>query len=521
MTAPLEREFAVFERGEMREEILRNFRLALRQFNDPATGQPFTEDQIRRVTMFGSRFYAEAEGVDLVGLAHQKRDEFLATQLRIDRAASPFLIDYHGALWGQELLAAAGGSGPVLAKANVGVVWNGSTTVPDPLAVTGRDPAGNRYQVFIGGATPGSGQIPLTLVGITKGRGTNPPTGTVITWENPPIGAQPTATVTSDFTGGLDRETDQDYAKRLMSRIRHKPGSGNWSDFRTTARAVSVAVDDAFVYPCAWHAGSVAVVVVQKRGTTRGPLAKIPGVALLTQITQALVPPGSPTIPGRAYVVVLAPVATYANAAMQLDMKRASALGWTDLNPWPLYSNAFPSGSVVSNVTSQTLFQIQASTDPTIGVVPSLMHWQRSDSSFQKLNVASVVWAGGTTYTVTLAAAPDAPHVIALGDVISPDTARRDLIAGAASDYFDELGPGEMVASNDVRFARAYRNPEPAEERPMRAGQQIVSRVSDAFGFALADAFLAYVNPAAPALPPSNSAPRLLVLGAFGVYPLT
>jgi hypothetical protein len=524
MTAPLERDFQTFARGEIREEILRGFRLALRLFPDPATDQPFTEDQIRRVTMFGSRFYAEADAIDLVGLGHQKRDEYLATQLRIDRAASPFLVDFHGALWGEAPLPATGGTGNVTALANSGVVWLGSTTVPDPLAVSGRDPAGNVYQVFVGGVTPGSGQITLTLVGVSTGRGTNPVAGTIITWENPPVGAQPTATVDADFVGGLDRETDEQFAARLGARIRHKPGAGNWSMLRDLARQISNAVDDAFVYPTALHAGSVLVAVTAKRGETLGPLARVPSLALLTTVTGALVPPGSPEVPARAFVVVTGIAVQSTPLVVQLAQRLGSPSGWTDEEPWPSYTASFPAGVAISaiNVGGDPLvFDVQTDSTTPSGAPKALMHWQVSTSTFQSLSVASVAFVAGTTWRVGLTVVPSAPHVLAVGDLISPDMTRRDLVGQAVVDYFDELGPGEVVASSDIRASRAYRNPEPSEERPSRAGQQVVSRIADALGPTLAAAFLNPIIGSTPLLPADVAdGPSLLVLGKFAVYDL-
>jgi hypothetical protein len=523
VAAPAEREWTIYRRGEHREAILRDLREGLRGQLDPDTGQPFTEDTLRRVTAKGSRFWREADSIDLALLGVEKRDEWFAQQLHIDRSATGWLESYHGRLWGEPRLPAFGGSGTAAATGIAGTTWPGSTTVPDSFALVARDTAFNRYQVLVTAVANGSGEATVTLVGIDGGDETNVEAGELLTWESPPPGSTPQLTVISTFRGGLDSETDAAWAKRLFDRVRHKPASGNWSHVRTYARAASVSVEDAFVYPCAFHAGSELVAITQKRGSAAGPLARIPEVGVLAAVTTALVPPASALIPGRVFAVVVPPVPQSSNLVVQLAQPLGSTAGWTDIEPFPPINGA--AAVAITTLSSQTDFRITTSGAGLLAVSPSsdvhLMVWDVASSSFESLAVQTVTDIGGGVYRVQLSLAPS--HTLALGDWISPDMTRRAVLAAAVSTYFDSLGPGEVVSlTADERSSRAYRNPVPSEEYPQRAGQSVVSLITEALGTPVADATLAAVSVATPSVPIDPAlGPSLLVAGKFAAYHLT
>lgn len=528
MTSPAEREYAVFRRGEVRESILRDLREGLRLRTDPDTGLPFTEDVIRRATARGSRFHREADSDDLVLLGVQKRDEFFAQQVRIDRAGSAFLRNYHARLWGESYLPAFGGAGNVSAHGVAGTLWQGSTTIPDPFAVQGTDIAGNRYQVVSSGTADASGNAQVTLIAIDGGEVTNIEVGAKIKWVNPPPGSDPEATVVdNDFAGGLDAETDADFAARLSSRVRHKPASGNWAHFRAFAREASVSVEDAFVYPCAFHAGSVLVAITQKRGSTEGPLGRVASLSVLAAVTARLVPPAAPVIPGQAHVVVVPVQTEPSDLVVQLAQPFGSSAGWRDLEPFPLVNTA-GAAVTITTLSSQQDFQVTASgagqlpngvAGPLAGV--HLMVWDEPSSSFESLEVSTVEDLGAGVYRVLLSQAPD--HTLALGDWISPDMARRDALSVALTAYFDSLGPGEVIDLDaDERSVRAFRNPVPSEELPARAGQSSITTITEALGNPVSDATLASISLSDPSLPADPiDGPNLIVAGQFAVYPLS
>jgi hypothetical protein len=145
------------------------------------------------------------------------------------------------------------------------------------------------------------------------------------------------------------------------------------------------------------------------------------------------------------------------------------------------------------------------------------MVWRESASSFTELLVSSVTSAGGGLYDVALTAAA----TVSVGDRISPDTSRRDAIAQALRDYFDGLGPGELVATTDARWDRAARFPDPAEEWPQRAGQSVIGALQTAVGGGLADGLVTSISATTPGLPTDVVlGPKKLVLGKVGIYDL-
>lgn len=528
MTAPTELEFHVFRRGEVREIILANFRNGLRAKIDPETGITFAETTIKRVTQEGSRFYVEADSDDLIMMALGKRAEFLSQQLSHDRAGHAFLEDRHAVLWDEPFLPGFSATGTVLATGAPGTTYIGSTSVPDELATFGVDPRGNRFQVFIGGVADANGEVELTLASIDTGSETNIEVDTVIRWSNPPIGSDPEATVIDqDFTGGQPPENDQDYIDRLGSRIRHKPAAGNDAQFRAWAREASVSVEDAFIYPCAFNAGSVLVVVTQKRGGTSGPSARLPSAGVLTAVEDRIVPPASPVVPPHVHVVVIAPQTRSTNMVLLLSLLKGSGSGWEDVEPFPSSRGAL-SAVAITTLTTQQDFRITAGAagqlpagvaGPITGV--HLMVWNDATSAFERLIVNTVTDVGGGVYHVLLTSAPG--KILALGDYISPATNRRDAIAQGANEYFDSLGPGEVVdLTTDVRGSVAFRRPIPSEEFPSRAGQSIITFISEALGSALADAQLDVISVSTPTVPTDPlDGPELIVPGKLNVLPLT
>lgn len=512
-----DREFAVFRRGEQRELVLAIYRNALRSQTNPDTGLTFTEEEIAAATAKGSKKWGEADADDILGQVDQQRALWLADQVRVDRSGTSWLRQHHGQQWGEEPLDATGGSGNCAATATAGSVFVGSTTIPDAAAAYATDPAGKRYQVTATVTTPGSGTATLRLAGIDTGSDTNIASGTVLTWAgNQPGGADATFTTSEDFTGGTDDETDAEFARRLMARIRHKPAAGNPSHFRSWAREASNSVEDAFVYPCAQHAGSVIVVVTQKRANTTGPEARIPNLTTLDAVRAYIVPPASDVVPAQANVLVLPPVAEPSDVLMTLAMVKGRTAGWADYEPWPVYHTTVSS---VTHVSSQTSIRIHCDDPLPSGVTaPALMVWNEDESAFESLNVTSVTSFGGNEYTVTLS--QSASFTIAVGDYVSPDTEQRDAIAEAAQTYFDERGPGEVVDLDaDPRGHRAFRFPEPYEEWPQLAGSSISTTMQDALGVALASADLISMSGTSPTLPTDPIVgPSMLTLGKLAVY---
>jgi hypothetical protein len=529
-----ERMFPIFRRGQVRDEaLLRAFRNHLRDLIDPDTGALFTEDKIKTITQRGSRFYLEADAIDFVGLALQKRARWMANQTRPKWANTEYLEQVHGPLWiPTGRLPATGGSGLATATAAAGAVFPGSTVLGAPAAAVAVSEDGSQFQVLVTETVPvGATTVVLTLQCIDTGINTNPEAGATLTWDkNFPVSAELTFPVLSDFTGGYDEETDAEFADRIEEVMSHRPACGNGAHFLAWARECSTAIETAFIYSCAWHAGSVLVCITQKRGDTEGPNARTdvaPGTLIAAR--NYLVPPASPVVAERAHVVVVAPNEQPADLALQVSLGYGTVGGWSDVDPWPTYTVGYPAGVIVTSIISATKFTV-ATNSPLPGVgagvltgadAPQLMIWDEAHSAFIELDVKSVDTTVALVATIELNTAPTG-YTTATGDLISPHTDRLDILAGSLTAYFDGLGPGEVVDLDvDPRGGRAYRYPTPAQQYPMRAGEAVITRVLEALGGVAPDASLPYISINEPTLPGDVvDGPNIVTLGEVGVYPL-
>lgn len=542
LASPVDREFLVMERGFIRDRvILANFRAGLRQQVNPRTGQLFTEDEIARATRPGSRWYVEAEAIDDYGQGRQRNALWLADQIRAERASSRWLVEYHGRPRGLEPLPATGGSGTVQIDGTPGTLVVGSTQLGSPSAHIARDPAGNIYQAFETAPIANTGRVVLLLHAVSTGANTNIPPGTTLTWIRRDPNMAPTCRVVGErFRGGTDRETDAEYLDRILSDIRYKPAAGNDAQVRSWARQSSNAVEEGFVYPCAFHAGSVVIALTAKRGTGLGPLARFPNAGVLSQGISYLTPPLSPVMPSRSFVVVLDPNPEPTDLQMRLSLPRGSEVGWLDPDPFPSFHTTAPS---VTSVTSQTDFVITCLGDPTLPAsvpgatlvgaeAPAMMIWDDDRSRFSMLPVASVEDLGGNQYRVILSSTPgtDLPGAdipgnqfqLQAGQLISPATVRHEVIALAIEEYFDELGPGQLFdVESDSRGGRCIRFPDVADERGFRAGSVVASRVIEALGGSAANSVLERISKTEPSYPATiMDGPHQLTLGKVGIYHL-
>lgn len=529
MTAPAAREFPLRRRGEIRDLILDTFRAGLRNRVNPETGDLFTEDEIARATQAGSRWHRQAQGIDDYGQGEQRRALFLADQLQIDRASTAWLENFHARQWDENgkngRLAATRASGDALVEGTTGVHVNASTTVPDNTAYIARSPSGKRYQVFIGGDIPSEG-LTCKLVAMDPGKDTNLDAGTVLTWVMRDPAMKPQCVATSDFTGGTDQETDAEWAQRMLDGIREKQGAGNNPQQRAWARKSSNAIEDAFVYPCAFHAGSMLICVLQKRSSS-APDSRIANPLVLGDAIAYLTPPASPVQPPVPIMLVTTAQQIDSDAYVKLSLRRGVLGGWTDGVPWPTFTAPIP--PYITTLTSQTEFTIYSPADDELpggasslsyDLAPHIMVWDADTSSFESMEVQSVTDAGSNNFDVVLSRPP--VITLELGDRISPDTSRRDAIAAAFVAYFDSRGPGELFDSTiDLRASRALRYPSINVTKPHTISEELATLVQQAAGATASS--LAYANPTDPLYPTAANladGPNMLTLDQAGVYAL-
>lgn len=518
--APAETFFPTDARGAARGKFLASFRYGLRALTNPDTKLPFTDAEIALATNEKSDAYRRADALDIVLFSMQQRGLYLSQQWDPRRANTSMLQNVHGYLWDLQYLAESGGSGTIVAKCNPLTTFVGSTTFGDPTALKLTDPGQKTYQVlFTKQAGISDTEVELSVAALDGGAATNLVAGTKLTWTNPPLGALGQPVVLTDFAGGGAKETDRQFAERILRRIRHKPGAGNRAQFRQWAEESSRnAVQSAFVYSCAFNAGSVLVAVVQRRGAVAGPTGGTPSVGTLATVTEYLV-----VVPEHVHVVVTGwtPVAT--DMVLEVSMPVGIDAGWADLQPWPKTTLGAPATITGLNIGADPLtFRLDANgVLPTSATQPQIMLWDDTRSRWEKLFVASTFHVGGGIYHVTLSQLP--AKTLALDDVVSPYTARAEALALAIEAFFDSLGPGQIVdvtpLSADPRRPRAARFPPPNEEYPMEAGTDILTFIKDAFGTGITSLVLSSNTNPTPGLPtdPVNG-PERIVAGKISVY---
>jgi hypothetical protein len=528
LAAPVDREFRVLPRGHVRDNVvLANFRQGLRSLTNPETGLPFTEDEIARATRAKSRWYVEAQGIDDYGQGEQRNALYMADQIRVERASSGWLLNYHGRLFNVGFLPATGGGGAVTARGVTGTVVVGSTTLNDPTAYKARDAAGKLYQVFQGGPCDGAGNAPIVMVAIDTGVATNLQPGTKLTWTYRDPNMEPQATVAAQFVGGAERETAGELASRIASILRYRPGAGNDAHYAAWAREASVAFEQGFVYPCALHAGSTLVALTKKRGDLSGPNGRLVSGTLLGIGIGYLTPPTSLVVPPRTHVVVTPTQNQDSDVVLRVALSKGSIGGWTDATPFPAYHATTPA---ITAVASQTQFDFSAPGDATLPgadpldelegtAAPHLMVWDKVASAWVLLAVTSIQDLGGSSYRVMLSAPP--ALTLAIGQWVSPATDRATAIATGLVDYFDDLGPGPLFdGATDVRGPRCVRFPIAEEEYPYRADATVGARVQEALG-GLNGVLVPFLSRTVPDYPTSPQlGPHMLVLGRAGIYAL-
>lgn len=169
-------------------------------------------------------------------------------------------------------------------------------------------------EVTIAGSPPGTGSISGTFVAVTEGEAGNLADGTVLTWQSPPAGADPTVTLATDTEGGLDEESDEDLLVRILARLQQPPKGGAASDWRSWGEAAededdaSIPINRAYVYPLRGGLGTVHTVVTiagegQERRPTPGQVSDvetyIDGVRSVTMQGQTVLRPYMPDASGK------------------------------------------------------------------------------------------------------------------------------------------------------------------------------------------------------------------------------
>jgi len=188
---------------------------------------------------------ASALSIEQEALEAQALD--LINEILPDKATLPFLLR-HGAVQGVQQEQA------VAAVQAIAITGTALATVTFGSAAFQAPNGGYTYQPTTPSVTlDGGGNGTVNATAQTAGAAGNLPSGTILTWTSQPVGANPTGTVTgSPVTTGVDIETPESYASRIIERMQSRPGSGNREDWAEWCAAVD-GVEDVFVFPCTYQ----------------------------------------------------------------------------------------------------------------------------------------------------------------------------------------------------------------------------------------------------------------------------
>lgn len=336
-------------------------------------------------------------------------------------------------------VAATGGQGQV-----TGVV---GTLVPAGTQAT--DPSGQITVALVSAVTiPLSGTITGTFNSQVTGAASNLPINTVLRWVAPPVGCNPTVTLSVALSGGYDEESDLDLVGRLIRHLQNPPGGGRASDYRewgetaTDANGKLLGVTRAYVYPHRNGIGSVDVVITQKgSGTSRDPGATI-AAQVLTYIndrkiatdTARVIRPYFPAGQSIRMWVAIVPGAAYYN--FDWDDSFAQAINtYSAVAPTIVLVGATPPVALKNAINngSQPRIQVGITGFPIPQIRRALAYADNTPGAgFSTLTLNSPLPAGGVSFAICCAGS----------SAVEP-------IAQAVMDYVNSIGPSIQSGYQD------------------------------------------------------------------------
>lgn len=334
-----------------------------------------------------------------------------------------------------------GRNGPVAASGGVGPATGTKGTIfADGLLVLASDGVTQiklSGAVTIPGVPPGADSISAKFIAVTTGVAGNLPAGSVLTWVNPPSGADSTVQLGSALSGGLEQESDSALLGRIFDRLQKPPKGGAAVDYRAWAEASDSGVHRAYVYPNRGGLGTVEVVAVSGGSGT----GRVPSAAVLAACDAYVGARRPVTVQGYRS---LAPAMPGGNGmAIRLRLMPSAkkfAFDWNDTAatykvsayaagpPAVLTLDQIAPASLKSAVDAGLLprVQVEATGGPCIPVQASITGWADAAGK-TALTLQNPLPAGWTVPT--------------LNDVVRAGGPIVATIAQALLDYVDSLGP--------------------------------------------------------------------------------
>jgi hypothetical protein len=305
--------------------------------------------------------------------------------------------------YGLSLNSASGSYGGII----VSVVISGSVLIPANSQLI--DATGQTYQTSETGQYSNGSLIPIQSISV--GASTNLASGTKLTWSLLPAYCSPTAIVSSSgLEGGSDIESYEGLRTRLFALLQNPPSGGNWAQVQNIAQNVLLpngqSIQQAFVYPGFWGAGTLAVSVISALNGTSlarnfggsaigsvSTFANTSSSIILSSVFNAV----SAELPGQVYCLVTSAQTINCDLSIGLSLTPNKNIkpNWVDQTPFPCanpndgYGYCFIPHNISGAIYSATAFPIYCnplSKNPIPLAYPSVnISW----FSYNDLNVYS------------------------------------------------------------------------------------------------------------------------------------
>ena len=293
-----------------------------------------------------------------------------------------------------------------------------------------------------------------SLVGIfsavTAGLAGNLPAGSILTWQSPPAGANPTVTLINPLVGGEDVETDAELLDRILFRIRNPPKGGTAADYRVWAEesvnalGVSNGIDRAYIYPLKSGSGSVDIYITQPgSGQTRAAIG-----AMKLAAVQAYINSKRP-VTAKAYVKVPSMLdANWMGVIVTANLNSPSYNFTWDDGGVPFQPSAYNTGTKVLTMSSCPALADAVEVGILSGIFPTIAY--ASANSRELPYILTVVNHTGSTQFTILEDTLTPLTLDFTNDKVNAGSPATLPILTAILDYINTLGPSRISGYADI-----------------------------------------------------------------------
>lgn len=328
------------------------------------------------------------------------------------------------------------------------------TSFPDGATATAED---GTTQIELSGTvaiagSSGLGSVDGVFVAVTLGTVGNLPIGTVMTWDSPPSGADPTFTLTSALAGAIDEETNAAVYQRIVQRLQFPPQGGNATDYERWAQ-LAAAITGIYVYPRRDGTGTVDIVI-----TTAGHgTARVPSEALRV-LAQAFIDENRPAA-ADASTVYVPQVYDGHVVRVRVEPTNANPFDWGADAPGTAYTVAAsgytagpPAKIKLTALAPDSLTAAVAAYIAGTATAPRIQVLSTDGAAVNPpIRVVSIATVAGPVSELTLETLPTAWTAPSDGDTIYPYGTLVGVIAPLLETYIDGLGP-----SRESGFANEF-----------------------------------------------------------------